>query len=62
VKDVYVYYPVVVAPDFITFDAKLDSLLGWKRGLSRDMLNGTGELTAAEFADLQNVDGASAFV
>jgi len=37
-------------------------LLGWKRGLSRDMLNGTGELTAAEFADLQNVDGASAFV
>jgi SNF2 family DNA or RNA helicase len=60
-KDVYVYYPVVVAPDFITFDAKLDSLLDWKRGLSEDMLNGTGELSTAEFSDLQNVDGASAF-
>jgi SNF2 family DNA or RNA helicase len=59
-KDVYVYYPVVVAPDFITFDAKLDSLLDWKRGLSQDMLNGVGELSAAEFSDLQNVDGARA--
>jgi superfamily II DNA or RNA helicase len=60
-KDVFVYYPVVVAPDFTTFDAKLDSLLTWKRGLSQDMLNGTGDLTSAEFADLQNVDGACAF-
>ena len=60
-KDVYVYYPVVVAPDFVTFDAKLDSLLDWKRGLSEDMLNGSGDLSSAEFSDLQNVDGASAF-
>ena len=59
-RDVYVYYPVVVAPDFVTFDAKLDSLLDWKRGLSDDMLNGIGELSAAEFSDLQNVDGARA--
>jgi len=60
-RDVYVYYPVVVAKDFTTFDAKLDSLLDWKRGLSRDMLNGTGDLATAEFADLQDVEGAAAF-
>ena len=60
-KDVYVYYPVVVAHDFTTFDAKLDQLLDWKRGLSADMLNGTGELSMTEFLDLQNVDGSNAF-
>lgn len=60
-RDVYVYYPVVVAHDFTTFDEKLDQLLEWKRGLSADMLNGTGELNMAEFLDLQNVDGTSAF-
>ena len=60
-KDVYVYYPVVVAPDFTTFDAKLDRLLDWKRGLSADMLNGAGDVGATEFGDLEDVDGSSAF-
>lgn len=60
-KDVYVYYPVVVAEDFTTFDAKLDQLLDWKRGLSADMLNGSGELSAAEFLDLPSPDGGKAF-
>jgi len=60
-KDVYVYYPVVVAHDFTTFDEKLDQLLDWKRGLSADMLNGSGEMNMAEFLDLQNVDGTNAF-
>lgn len=59
-KDVHVYYPVVVAKEFKTFDAKLDELLEWKRGLSSDMLNGTGELSAADFVDLQDVDGGGA--
>jgi SNF2 family DNA or RNA helicase len=60
-KNVYVYYPVVVAMDFTTFDAKLDSLLDWKRELSRDMLNGSGDLPTTEFLDLQDVDGGIAF-
>ena len=55
------YYPVIVADDFTTFDAKLDQLLEWKRGLSADMLNGSGELSASEFLDLQDVDGKTAF-
>lgn len=60
-KDVYVYYPVVVAHDFLTFDAKLDKLLDWKRGLSTDMLNGAGDLSAADFGDLEAPDGGNAF-
>ena len=60
-KDVSVYYPVVVADDFTTFDAKLDILLTWKRGLSTDMLNGTGDLKAADFGDLGSPGGRSAF-
>lgn len=60
-RDVVVYYPVVVAGDFTTFDQKLDQLLEWKRGLSSDMLNGTGELLVSDFLDLQDVDGKEAF-
>jgi hypothetical protein len=60
-KDVYVYCPVVVADDFITFDAKLDSLLERKRKLSKDMLNGTGDLGQVDFGDLQTPGGDSAF-
>ncbi len=52
-RDVTVYYPVIVADDFVTFDQKLDQLLDWKRGLSQDMLNGSGELSVADFVDLQ---------
>lgn len=60
-KDVYVYYPVIVAPDFVTFDDKLDKLLDWKRGLSTDMLNGSGDVSPADFGDLQAPDGGNAF-
>jgi SNF2 family DNA or RNA helicase len=60
-KDVYVYYPVVVARDFVTFDAKLDALLNWKRGLSTDMLNGTSEVSLVDFGDLEAPDGRNAF-
>lgn len=60
-RDVYVYYPVVTANDFLTFDAKLDLLLEWKRDLSRDMLNGAGDVTPADFGDLGAPGGGSAF-
>lgn len=60
-KDVHVYYPVVVAHDFLTFDAKLDKLLEWKRGLSTDMLNGAGDVSPADFGDLEAPDGGNAF-
>lgn len=48
-KDVYVYYPVVFAEDFSTFDVKLDQLLTTKRALASDMLNGSGDLTPGNF-------------
>lgn len=60
-RDVHVYYPVVVAHDFLTFDAKLDKLLDWKRGLSTDMLNGAGDVNPADFGDLEAPDGGNAF-
>lgn len=46
--DVSVYYPTVAADDFQTFDVKLDKLLGRKRSLAGDMLDGTGEISARE--------------
>lgn len=48
-KDVHVYYPVVTADDFSTFDVKLDQLLTKKRELASDMLNGSGDLTPSDF-------------
>ena len=60
-RDVYVYYPVVVADDFVTFDAKLDALLERKRALSDDMLNGAGDIDPKEFGDLQSPGGGNAF-
>jgi hypothetical protein len=48
-KDVYVYYPVVVADDFATFDVKLDQLLARKRELADDMLNGSGDIGPSDF-------------
>jgi SNF2 family DNA or RNA helicase len=60
-KDVYVYYPIITADDFITFDSKLDTLLKFKRELATDMLNGAGDISAADFGDLQDVGGASLF-
>lgn len=49
-KQVTVYYPVVYAPDFCTFDVKLDSLLSYKRGLATDMLNGACDVSPTDFA------------
>lgn len=48
-KDVYVYYPVVYAEDFLTFDVKLDQLLTYKRELASDMLNGSGDVSPSDF-------------
>ncbi|MDM4765980.1 SNF2-related protein [Pelomonas sp. SE-A7] len=63
-KSVYVYYPVVHADDFVTFDVKLDHLLTYKRGLAEDMLNGSGDVAPGDFniadvvpeADAANID------
>ncbi|MGZ8340264.1 MAG: SNF2-related protein [Telluria sp.] len=48
-KPVYVYYPVVHADDFLTFDVKLDRLLTYKRSLAEDMLNGSGDVAPGDF-------------
>jgi SNF2 family DNA or RNA helicase len=48
-RDVHVYCPLTVAPDFKTFDAKLDELLARKRALAGDMLQGTGAIDPADF-------------
>lgn len=48
-KDVYVYYPIVKADDFTTFDVKLDQLLTRKRELAGDMLNGSGDIRPGDF-------------
>lgn len=48
-KPVYVYYPVVTADDFSTFDVKLDQLLNKMRELAADMLNGSGDLAPGDF-------------
>ncbi len=56
-KTVYVYYPVVRADDFKTFDVKLHELLDSKRKLSGDMLNGTGNVLPNEFDDVIGVGG-----
>jgi hypothetical protein len=48
-KDVFVYYPTVVADDFATFDVVLDTLLSRKRDLAQDMLNGSADISARDF-------------
>lgn len=51
-RTVSVCYPTVVSEEVPSFDVKLDALLSRKRALASDMLNGCGDLTAADFADL----------
>lgn len=53
-KEVFVYYPVIYADDFTTFDMKLHQLLAYKRTLAQDMLNGSGDIKPGEF-DLMDV-------
>jgi hypothetical protein len=48
-KEVFVYYPTITAPDFITFEKKLDALLTRKRELASDMLNGAGDVSFDDF-------------
>jgi hypothetical protein len=59
-KPVYVYYPVVHADDFVTFDVKLDNLLTYKRGLAEDMLNGSGDIAPGDFTVADVVPSADA--
>ncbi len=56
-KDVFVYCATVTDPTFKTFEKRLDELLEWKRNLSEDMLNGTGDLSAANFGELADAHG-----
>ena len=58
--DVFVYYPVVTADDFSTFDVKLDQLLAKKRVLASDMLNGSGDLSPGDFNIADVIPGGSA--
>jgi len=58
-KPVYVYYPVVRAKDFKTFDVKLHELLEQKRALAGDMLNGTGNVLPNEFDDVVGIGAAT---
>lgn len=51
-KDVTVYYPTVVDGQFKTFEETLDELLSKKRALAGDMLNGTADISAAEFKEI----------
>lgn len=50
-RTVAIYYPSVVSDEVPSFDLKLDALLGRKRELASDMLNGCSDLTIADFAD-----------
>lgn len=56
-RPVYVYYPVVHAHDFTTFDIKLDELLEYKRKLAEDMLNGSGDIAPGDFNIVDVVPG-----
>lgn len=57
-RDVHVYCPIVSVPEFLTFDEKLDRLLSWKRTLAGNILNGTDDLSVADFGDIEGIDGA----
>ena len=50
-RNVQVYYPGVVSDKFPSFDVRLDALLGKKRALAADMLNGCSDLKVSDFAD-----------
>lgn len=47
-KEVFVYYPTIYSTEFETFEVKLDRLLGTKRQLAGDMLNGSGAISSDE--------------
>ncbi|WP_051340450.1 DEAD/DEAH box helicase [Azospirillum halopraeferens] len=51
-KPVTVYCPTVVSNEFVSFEAKLDLLLEAKRELARDMLNGSEDISEADWRDI----------
>ena len=51
-KEVFVYYPTVVAEEFSTFEVKLDRLLSSKRALADDMLKPNTDLTKELFNEI----------
>lgn len=51
-RPVTVYCPTVTATNFVTFEAKLDTLLTAKRELARDMLNGAEDIRPDDWQDL----------
>ncbi|WP_308142724.1 SNF2-related protein [Burkholderia pseudomallei] len=53
-RKVSVYLPIVSAEDFKTFEVRLHELLGSKRKLASDMLNGSGTVTPSDW-DLQDI-------
>lgn len=57
-RTVMVYYPGVVSDKFPSFDVRLDTLLGKKRELAADMLNGCSDLKASDFGDFGEVRAA----
>ncbi len=61
-RAVTVYYPTVHAHDYVTFEQRLDELLGSKRELAaRTWLNGADEIQVADFGNLAGDDGLAAF-
>ena len=51
-RDVFVYYPTIIADGFVTFEEKLDQLLTQKRELANNMYNGTFEVAPDDFQEL----------
>lgn len=51
-RTVHVYYPTITSDNYPTFETKLDSLLERKRELSKEMLNGSGDVGVEELLGL----------
>jgi len=56
-RPVTVYYPTIVAADFVTFEQKLDQLLTEKRQLATDMLNGAEDISLRDFGGMGAPNG-----
>lgn len=51
-RPVTVYTPTVVGDGWVSFEERLDELLGSKRRIATDMLNGADSLSESDFEDL----------
>lgn len=56
-KDVYVYYPTIRDAEMVTFESTLDDLLSKRRSLARDMLHGSSDISASDFASMTRSAG-----